>query len=391
MVNRTLQRVPEKLKDFSDKNTLKFINRASHGDWIFWMGAGRAALKQQAIGAGFTLFRATGAHRLASRITRGLGAILMFHHVRPWAGPSFAPNRLLEITPDYLAEVIETLKREGFDIVSLDEGLARLQSGGSANPFAVLTFDDGYRDNLLHALPVLKHYRAPFTLYVTTGFAEGTARLWWLELEQAVRGLPHIELALGGTNYIFDCRTAQEKADSFNRLYWLLRVQPEEEMLQSIHYLAQKADIDGQAITRSLCMNWDEILEIAADPLCAIGVHTLTHSMLAHRRIDFARHELFESRRIIEAKTGKPAPHLAWPVGDPASAGPREFALARELGFASAVTTRPGMLFPAHAGHLTALPRLSVNGNWQDVRYLEVLLTGAPFALWNRGRRVNVA
>ncbi len=323
-------------------------------------------------------------------MTRGLGAILMFHHVRPWNGNAFAPNRLLEITPEYLSEVIDTLRSEGFEIVSLDEGLARLANPSHAAPFAVMTFDDGYRDNLQYAWPVLGAKNVPFTLYITTGFAEGVARLWWLELELAVRYLPHIELAIGGKNHVFDCRTLEEKAESFNRLYWLLRVQPEEEMLIAIEYLAQKADIDQRALTQSLCMNWDEILQMAADPLCTIGVHTLTHSMLAHRRIDFARHELFESRRIIESKLGKPATHLAWPVGDPASAGVREFKLAADLGFASAVTTRPGMLFPDHAQHLTALPRLSVNGNWQDRRYLEVLLTGAPFAVWNKGRRVNV-
>ena len=55
------------------------------------------------------------------------------------------------------------------------------------------------------------------------------------------------------------------------------------------------------------------------------------------------------------------------------------------------MTTRPGMVFTEHSEHLMALPRLSVNGNWQDRRYLEVLLTGAPFALWNRGRKLNVA
>jgi hypothetical protein len=55
------------------------------------------------------------------------------------------------------------------------------------------------------------------------------------------------------------------------------------------------------------------------------------------------------------------------------------------------VTTRPGMIFSGHRDHLTALPRVSVNGNWQDIGYFEVLLSGAPFALWNRGRRVNAA
>ena len=48
------------------------------------------------------------------------------------------------------------------------------------------------------------------------------------------------------------------------------------------------------------------------------------------------------------------------------------------------------MIFPGHKDHPTALPRVSVNGNWQDIGYFEVLMSGAPFALWNRGRRVNV-
>jgi hypothetical protein len=46
------------------------------------------------------------------------------------------------------------------------------------------------------------------------------------------------------------------------------------------------------------------------------------------------------------------------------------------------------MIFPEHGRHLTALPRLSVNGEWQSPAALEILLSGAPFMVWNRGRRV---
>jgi peptidoglycan/xylan/chitin deacetylase (PgdA/CDA1 family) len=113
--------------------------------------------------------------------------------------------------------------------------------------------------------------------------------------------------------------------------------------------------------------------------------------MLAKHDEAFVRRELSESRARIEQAIGRPAHHLAYPVGDPTSAGPREFAIARELGFVSAVTTRPGMIFPEHAVHPTALPRLSVNGNYQSLDMLDILLSGAPFALWNRGRRVNAA
>ena len=52
------------------------------------------------------------------------------------------------------------------------------------------------------------------------------------------------------------------------------------------------------------------------------------------------------------------------------------------------MTTRPGMIFPAHDTRRTALPRLSINGNWQSLDFVEILLSGAPFALWNKGRLV---
>ena len=85
------------------------------------------------------------------------------------------------------------------------------------------------------------------------------------------------------------------------------------------------------------------------------------------------------------------AVHLSYPVGDRSSAGPREYRIAAELGFKTAVTTRPGVIFPSHRHHLTALPRISLNGEHQQLRYVRVLLSGAATAVWNGFRRVNAA
>ncbi len=163
------------------------------------MSIGKPALvraKQSAISAGFQLFRSTGAHRLAARWTGGVGAILMFHRVRPWTGNGFAPNRLLEITPEFLAETIETLRIMDFDIIGIGEALDRLETGEEGDRrFAVLSFDDAYKDNLEYALPVLQRKQAPFVLYAVPGFAERTAGLWWLELEEAIRRLDRIVLS----------------------------------------------------------------------------------------------------------------------------------------------------------------------------------------------------
>ncbi len=83
--------------------------------------------------------------------------------------------------------------------------------------------------------------------------------------------------------------------------------------------------------------------------------------------------EIVESRNRIREALGVDPVTFAYPVGDPGSAGPREFAMAREAGYSLAVTTRPGVLQPG--ADLLALPRISVNGHYQHERYLGALLS----------------
>ncbi len=344
-------------------------------------------MKRQVIGAGFAVLRATRLHKPLAPWTRGQGAILMLHHVRPFDGAGFAPNRLLEVEPAFLDAALARIAALGYELVSLDEALARI-GAPSARPFVALTFDDGYRDTATYALPILEKHAAPFTLYATTGFAERTARLWWIELEAAIRALARIEVEIDGRRLALVAGTDDEKQAAFGTLYWLLRAGQEDRLLDVIAALTRQAGLDAAAIPARLCLDWAGLASLARHPLCTIGAHTLTHPMLAKHDADLVRRELEESRRAIEMRIGLPVRHLAYPVGDPRSAGPREHAIAAELGYASAVTTRPGLIFPAHRAHATALPRLSLNGHYQSLDALEVLLSGVPFALWNKGRRV---
>ena len=146
-----------------------------------------------------------------------------------------------------------------------------------------------------------------------------------------------------------------------------------------------------KVISASSIMTWPEIAELAADPLVTIGAHTVNHVILSKVTEAVARSELDNSRAVIEAALGVRPRHLAYPVGDTSAAGPREFAIAAELGFKTAVTMRPGVVYRRHAEHLTALPRISLNGNFQRPRYAKVLMSGAPTALWNGFRPINVS
>src|SRR5204862_6034055 len=117
----------------------------------------------------------------------------------------------------------------------------------------------------------------------------------------------------------------------------------------------------------------------------------VNHVMLVKLPEKTARSEMEMSRTVLEAALGRCPEHLSYPVGDRASAGPREFRIAAELGFKTAVTTRPGVIFPEHRYHLTALPRISLNGEYQQRRYAKVLMSGAATALWNSFLRVDSA
>jgi peptidoglycan/xylan/chitin deacetylase (PgdA/CDA1 family) len=166
-----------------------------------------SSLRHHVFAAGFAATAVLRADRWLRPLAQGAGVILMFHHGRPWARKAFAPNRLLEITPEFLDRVLQVVDEMGFELVALDEIPARLSRGGQ--PFAALTFDDGYRDIVEHALPVLRRRAASFTVFVTTQFAEGTGRLWWLELEGAIAWLDRISVNVGNETIIAPSATAE--------------------------------------------------------------------------------------------------------------------------------------------------------------------------------------
>ena len=348
--------------------------------------------RSNVIRAGLGALYVTGAHYLLRPIFSGVGAIFMLHHVRPRRDTVFQPNRHLEVAPEFLRAMLSHLRSRDIDIVTMDEVHQRLVERKFSRRFACFTFDDGYRDNRDFALPVMREFDAPFTVYVASDFAEGLGRLWWIALEMVIARTTAIEAGIGGVATRLDASTPAAKQAAFDRLHdWLRALPGEHDVRREIAALCARYGVDETTISRDLCMSWDELKAFADDPLVAIGAHSVSHCNLAKQTEATASHEMAESRARIENSLQRPVVHLAYPYGDRDAAGPREFALARAAGFKTAVTTRPGMIFPESADHLTALPRVSLNGNYQDTRILPVLTSGAATAMWNGFRRIDAA
>jgi len=256
------------------------------------------AIRNALIAAGFAGFRASGLHRIARAGARGRGVILTFHRVQPKAATAdgYAPNRGLEIAPAFLDAALDVAEREGFQLVSLDEARRRLVEGDGA-PFAALTFDDGYRDTLEVALPVLERRGAPFTVYCAKGFIERSARVWWLELEEAIRRLEAVDVGA----LRLPARTPAQKSKAFERVYWLLRRRPEAELLDAVGGLARRAGVKSEALSEGLFMDWSEVASLSRHPLATIGAHSVTHRRLAHWSAAEARAERRSGRGGLQS------------------------------------------------------------------------------------------
>lgn len=337
--------------------------------------------------AGLAALYHSGGHRLLAPLTQGVGAILMLHRVVPDRPEAFQPNRILQITPRFLEQAIVAVRDQGYDIVSLDEVHQRLSEGAFDRPFVAFSFDDGYVDNYDLAYPIFTKHRAPFAIYVPSEFPDGNGELWWLTLETIIASVDRLVLKMDGRQREFRSATTSEKNRAFHTIYWWLRGIDEREARRVVRDLCRGIGFDPGEHGRTQMMNWRQLQEISRDSLVTIGAHTRHHFSLAKLGEAEARAEIEEGRRRLERELRLPCRHLSFPYGGPDAAGAREFRLARELGFKTAVTTRKGVLHAAEVAHLTALPRVSLNGDYQDERFLQVLLSGAPFALLNGLRR----
>src|SRR3984893_15043986 len=269
-------------------------------------------------------------------IFAGRAAILMFHEIQRDCRSELMTGTSVELFEYSLS----WLQRKGWAIVSLDECLERLARNDRSCRHAVLTFDDGYRDNVSVALPILERNNAPFMMYVPTAALTRTMQSWWLGLRELIRSREDITIdAMGIRLRCPDLRSKQlvlRKVDQW--------VHQDYKRAASLAGTFNKAGISISALNDRYFLDANALQRLARHPLVSIGGHTKSHEALATLDTSSARAELVDNRTYLESLLQSPVRHLAYPYGTPGACGPREERLAKELGYLSAATTRHGQL-----------------------------------------------
>ncbi len=286
---------------------------------------------------------------LAARY-RGRGSIFALHSIV--GDDDFHPDHTLRCPVGKLEWILRRLRQQRLDLVAFDEAIERL-STPIGRPFVTFTFDDGFADNLTRALPVMEKFAAPFTVYVSTGMITGEIDAWWFGLAALIRS--HDAVVIPGLGR-FHCADAPSKQRAYAAIE--AAVHKNFDLLPPIRATLAAAGIQIRALVDNEALSEQQLRILAAHPLVTIGGHTTTHPNLARTTPATARWEMAQNRAFLEQITGRPVNHNAYPFGHSGACGEREAEICRTLGFRTAVTTRPGMLFAEHRRHLYALPRI---------------------------------
>jgi peptidoglycan/xylan/chitin deacetylase (PgdA/CDA1 family) len=321
----------------------------------------------------------SGYFALKQRKTGGAGVILRFERVRPRDSRAFQPNRWRDITPKFLDRTIRALKRWNFDLVTMDEVCRRAVTLPQANRFACLTFDGASKDVITQAWPVLSKHGVPFTVYLPTAFPDGIGEAWWLALEEMIGREERIHLVIDRQERRFATGSVPEKYDTFEFLASWMRTLPPPDLSFAIHDLCKRYSVDVAGLSRSVSMDWDDLAKLAADPLVTIGSATVNYHALSNLKEADAGREMTMGRAVAETALRRPVGHFAYPFGDPKSWRREHVVMGQEAGFASAVSTIPGVVEARGYTNLHALPRIAWDERVSSLRLLRVLLSGVMF------------
>jgi peptidoglycan/xylan/chitin deacetylase (PgdA/CDA1 family) len=253
--------------------------------------------------------------------------VLVYHRVAD-PGGLYGDPHVLSATPTAFDAQIRFLARH-YAPVSADQVIAAFRGAALPRRAVLVTFDDGYRDFLTEAWPVLRRYGVPAVLFVPTAFPGAGRPFWWDELHGVVTATRH-EVVRMTSGLPLPLRTPQERWTAVRVLNRALKMLPPAELsarLSELHTALGAPDFP-----RPSTLSWGELRSLAAEGL-AIGSHTRTHAALPLVPDTQVADELRDAHSDLTRELERPAPLFSYPYG---MADPRAPGVLRALGYAAA-------------------------------------------------------
>ena len=242
------------------------------------------------------------------------------------------------VSPKHFSCHLELLRRY-YPVLSLQQLLSALKSAQLPKRAVVLTFDDGYADNLWNAKPLLEKYELPATIFVTTGSLDNSNEFWWDDLERILlqpRKLPkRLQLQIQGKSYEWPVISSGEREIAYMAIHQILQPLKASERDPVIDKLFVRANVDPKGRPDYRPLTTDELIQLAQSKFIDIGAHAVTHPFLSVMSRDSQFVEIFGSRKKLEDILGCRVNTFSYPYGN-LSADTVD--MVAEAGFVSALT-----------------------------------------------------
>jgi peptidoglycan/xylan/chitin deacetylase (PgdA/CDA1 family) len=316
--------------------------------------------------------------RSPSAGSAGKALVLLYHRVTELP----TDPQLLCVAPSRFGEHLEILRRH--NVMSLRQ-MVRAMDGGAIPPRSVVvTFDDGYADNLHNAKPLLEQFHVPATVFVVSGSVGSSSEFWWDDLDRlllqpgtlpetlhlTIAGVPH-EWRLGDSARYdaaayerFRAWNVLGKADPtprhaiYRELCNLLRPLSSEERRQAVDQLSRWASTEAGGRWTHRMLSPEELRQLPAGGLIEVGAHTVTHPVLSACPAagppeqppstggGTASAEIRDSKAQLENIVGRPVTSFSYPYGSRADYTAETVDLVRGAGFACACSNFFGPVRP---------------------------------------------
>lgn len=310
--------------------------------------------------------------------------ILLYHRI---TCTDSDPQRLA-VTPEHFDQQMDVLKQMT-EPVTLQELLPELKTRTCSDTMlSVVTFDDGYTDNLLQALPILRKHSVPATFFVITATINQSHECWWDALARCLLrdNLPEqLRLDINGTirTWQFEpqpkniaqwniCRkpfhTAHKVYTELARFFHTHSHQEKDRVLRQLHSWAH---IDPAPRPEYQTMTENQLRTLDAEKLAAIGAHTMHHSLLSNLPPEQQQMEIVQSRKRLENILNHPVTTFSYPYGCIEDYNRASLRILRNGGFTSCCSN-----FPQLTNRFTdprQLPRFVV-GDWNGFTFKQHLL-----------------
>lgn len=228
-----------------------------------------------------------------------------------------------------------------YEIISMDEYYERYKNHTFNNHEVVITFDDGYKNNLTVAAPILKSLNIPFTVFISAQNVETQERFYVLTPRLIIIGASLEQVDIPMLSYSRHCTTHKDRVECAHEIEYRIKYLPHEEAIQVSNFLIsligkEKYSELCQKYTEGNLLSWQDVITLSRDFNCTIGSHCLNHC-ICHQTQDkeIVKIQIEDSKHLIENRTGFKCEYFAYPNGDYTDYSNKVVAANYKMGFST--------------------------------------------------------